>query len=167
VSPIPASAAEGAGAEHALIAEVRNRAVKLLANREHSRLELARKLAARDYPSNAIGVVLDALERDGLLSEARLVEAYVAERLAKGFGPLRIRLELREKGLPDDLVEPHVELGDERCIALLRTAHNRRFGAQAPADARERAKRGRFLEYRGFPPRLIARLLDSDDEAPE
>jgi regulatory protein len=165
VSPIPAPAAAGTDDEHALIAEARNRAVKLLASREHSRLELARKLAARRYPSDVVETVLDDLERDDLLSEARLVDAYVAERLGKGFGPLRIRFELREKGLPDDLVEPHLDLGDERCMTLLRTAHNRRFGAEAPVDARERAKRGRFLEYRGFPARLIARLLDSDDEA--
>jgi len=165
VSPIPAPAADGALVEHALTTEVRSRAIRLLAGREHSRLELSRKLAARDYPADVIETVLAGLERDGLLDEARLVDAYVAGRLAKGFGPLRIRLELREKGLPDDLVEPHVDLGDKHCMALLRTAHDRRFGAEAPIDARDRAKRGRFLEYRGFPPRLIARLLDSDDEA--
>ncbi len=144
----------------------RQHAVKLLASREHSRLELTRKLAQRGYPSAAIESALDALVHDGLLSEARLADAYVAERLAKGFGPVRIRFELREKGLPDDLIEPHLDLGDERCTALLRAAHDRRFGTAVPTDARERAKRGRFLEYRGFPPRLIARLLDSDHEPP-
>jgi regulatory protein len=143
-------------------AEIRSRAVKLLTTREHSRQELARKLLARAYAADDIDAVLDQLERDDLLSESRLVEQYVAERLQKGFGPVRIRFELREKGLSDTRIEPHLQLEDERCLALIGAAHDRRFGAGSREERQTLAKRARFLEYRGFPSHLIARFLDAD-----
>ncbi|MCF7984746.1 MAG: recombination regulator RecX [Thiohalocapsa sp.] len=125
-------------------------------------MELAVKLCRRGYPPEDVKRVMDALERDGLLSEERLVEVYVAERLHKGFGPVRIRFELREKGLSDSQIEPHLQLDDERCLALIGAAHDRRFGAGSRTERESLAKRARFLEYRGFPSYLIARFLDAD-----
>lgn len=95
----------------------------------------------------------------GLIDENRLADAYVAERLRKGFGPLRIRQELRGKGLPDEQIAPHLRLAQPDLLGLLAVAHDKRFGPVAAADARERARRGRFLEYRGFPTDLITRFL--------
>lgn len=148
--------------EDGLRDEIRSRALKLLTTREHSRLELSRKLLHRGYPAPEIEVVLDALVADDLLSEERLVSAYVAERLSKGFGPLRIRYELREKGLSDAKIEPHLNLSDETLVECLRQAYRKRFGEDGFDDRREQAKRSRFLEYRGFPQRLIARFLNAD-----
>lgn len=149
-----------AGADVA--AEIKRRAVKLLSSREHSRTELAHKLKARCYPAIAVDAVLDELERTGMLSEARLLETYVAERLAKGFGPLRIRVELREKGLSDKLIGPYLSFDNESLLALVAGAHDRRFGAGSRQDRETLAKRARFLEYRGFPSHAIARFLDTD-----
>lgn len=140
----------------------RARALRLLAMREHSRQELARKLHARGYQSEAIEPVLDALTVEGLLSEPRLVETYVAERLGKGFGPLRIRQELRDKGLAEAAIAPHLDLDDATLLAQLRAVAAKRFGSDPPATRAELAKRARFLEYRGFPAHLIARVLDLD-----
>lgn len=146
----------------ALAAEIRDRALKLLTNREHSRAELARKLGARGYPAAAVAAVLDRLIEDGLLDEARLLAAYVAERLDKGFGPLRIRAELQGKGLSDARIGPYLALDDETCLARMTAARARRFGPAAPTDRAELARQARFLEYRGFPSHLIARLLGID-----
>ncbi|TVQ94695.1 MAG: regulatory protein RecX [Chromatiaceae bacterium] len=143
-------------------AEIRDRALKLLTNREHSRAELARKLGARGYPAPAIEAVLDGLIADGLLDESRLLAAYVAERLEKGFGPLRIRAELQGKGLSDARISPYLDLDEETCLARMTAARARRFGPVQPADRAELARQARFLEYRGFPSHLIARLLDID-----
>jgi regulatory protein len=131
----------------------------LLANREHSRAELARKLAGHGFDSAAVDETLAYLAETGLLDEGRLADVYVAERLHKGFGPLRIRQELRGKGLSDDLIAPHLALDDRDWLGLIAATHDKRFGPVAPGDAKERARRGRFLEYRGFPPDLIARFL--------
>ncbi len=163
VDPVPSDPRPGDEPVGDLDAEARARAIRLLGTREHSRRELARKLGARGYAPDVIDRVLDRLAADGLLDEQRLVEVYVAERFGKGFGPLRVRLELREKGLSDEQIESHLSLDDERCLTLLAAAHTKRFGSGRPRDAHERAKRGRFLEYRGFPPRLIARFFDTDD----
>jgi regulatory protein len=148
-----------AAAEGALDPQVRNAAMTLLANREHSRAELARKLSARGFDAAAVDETLAYLVETGLLDEGRLAEVYVAERLHKGFGPLRIRQELRGKGLADDLIAPHLRLDDGDWLSFIAAAHDKRFGPAAPEDARERARRGRFLEYRGFPGDLIARFL--------
>jgi len=124
-------------------------------------LELARKLDRRGYPSANIEHVLDGLERDGLLSEERLIETYVAERLGKGFGPLRIQAELRGKGLSDARIGPYLDIDDETCFAYMSGIYAKRFGDDPPRERWELAKRARFLEYRGFPSHLIARFLDA------
>lgn len=134
-------------------------ALRLLARREHSRDELGRKLRARGFANEAIAPVLDRLVAEGALNEARLVEHYVAERAAKGFGPLRIRAELREKGLSDALVRDELDTWRERWPEQLAEVHERRFGAEPAADRAELARRARFLEQRGFPADLIRRLL--------
>lgn len=141
--------------------EIRSRALKLLSNREHSCLELRRKLCQRGYPADAVERVIDALLADELLSEERLVEAYVAERLGNGFGPLRIRAELRGKGVADALIQPHLVLDEQTLLDHAVRVCRKRFGDAAAADRQEQARRSRFLEYRGFPPGLIARVLDS------
>jgi regulatory protein len=143
-------------------AEIRARALKLLSGREHSRLELARKLYRRGYPAADVDAVLDRLMAEGLLSEERLLAAYVAERLEKGFGPLRIRAELQAKGLSDAAIDPHLQLNDEQCLALMSAVDAGKFGAAPANDRQTLAKRARFLEYRGFPASLIARALELD-----
>lgn len=157
-----AAAASSACEKAAPFDEIRSRALKLLTTREHSRLELSRKLRRRGYPAGDVEAVLDALIADDLLSEERLVAAYVAERLEKGFGPVRIRFELREKGLSDAQIEPYLSLEDEALMQCLEAVYRKRYGERTIDDPRDQQKRSRFLEYRGFPPRLIARLLNAE-----
>ncbi len=141
------------------VAEARRRALGWLARREHTRSELARKLGRAGFAEGLAAAVLDALEAEGLLSETRFAEAYAASRAERGYGPLRIRAELRERGVPEDTVS--VILADfealwpERLAAVAR----KRFGGEPPHDARERAARIRFLQMRGFAPGQIERLL--------
>jgi regulatory protein len=107
--------------------------------------------------------VLDALAEGGLLSDERMVEAYVAERLDKGFGPLRVRQELRRKGLADSLIEPHLQRPAGEWRERLALVAEKRFGTAPAGNRKELARRARFLEYRGFPPALIARFLRGDE----
>lgn len=137
--------------------------MRLLATREHSRLELERKLAARGHELGSIAAVLDGLTGQGALDESRMVEVYVAERARKGFGPLRIRAELRDKGLSDTAIDPHLDAMNDEWPTLLAQAHDRRFGPAPPTDRADFGRRGRFLEQRGFPPELIHRLLRWND----
>lgn len=143
-------------------AELEQAAIRLLATREHSRMELRRKLKARCETPESLELVLDGLEQRGYLSDARFVEQYVESRKRKGFGPVRIRQELQERGVTADLVDPATDPADGEWLELIERCCRRKFGDARPSDYRERARRARFLEYRGFPSELIRDLLWSD-----
>jgi regulatory protein len=70
---------------------VRNKAMDLLARREHSEHELRQKLKLREFDSDEITAAIDSLQRDNLLSDERFTESYVSQRFNAGFGPLKIR----------------------------------------------------------------------------
>jgi len=135
-------------------------AVKLLASREHSRQEMQRKLAARNLDRELVDEVLEGLEKRGLLSDARFVEHYVMQRSRKGFGPLRIRAELAERGVSGEVVADWLDRGDIDWAERLGDLASRKFGEEPAGDARELARRGRFLEQRGFPISLVRRYLE-------
>ena len=142
-------------------AACRQQALGLLARREHSRMELERKLSRRDYGDDVIGATLDELERSGALAAHRFAESLVRSRFAKGQGPERIRLELERHGIAAadfrDLVQGYDWPG------LARQVRRKRFGDAPPADFKERARQMRFLQYRGFERGQIDAALDLDD----
>lgn len=140
---------------------VETAALKLLSGREHSRQELQRKLKTRFGREAIVDEVLDGLESSDLLSEQRFIEGYIDQRCRKGFGPLRIRAELAERGIAADRVEEALETVGPDWEGLLQRAAERKFGDASAADRREEARRGRFLEQRGFPVGLIRRYLDA------
>ncbi|AGA87375.1 recombination regulator RecX [Stutzerimonas stutzeri] len=143
---------------------VRRVAMDLLARREHGRVELARKLRQRGAPPDLIEQALDRLCEQGLLSESRYLESFVRSRANAGYGPLRIREELSQRGLPRADVEQALRDSGFDWSEQLHELWQRKFG-QLPADARERAKQGRFLSYRGYPLELISRLLRGGSSA--
>ncbi|WJW74736.1 regulatory protein RecX [Thiohalobacter sp. IOR34] len=128
----------------------RETALGLLARREHSRLELGRKLAQRGYPAALVEGVLDALGAEGLQSDSRFAESYVYSRSGRGFGPQRIRAELRERGIDDGLIEASLADAGVDWARLAAEAWHKRFAGRPPADYRERARQQRFMLNRGF-----------------
>jgi len=137
--------------------------LSLLARREHSWLELRHKLAARGYDDAEVDQVLAQLEQERLLSDERFAETYVRTRRERGFGPLRIRAELQERGVADELIARHLEAASDTWRELARDEHRRRFGDVRPADFKERARRARFLQGRGFPVEVVSAVLDEVD----
>jgi regulatory protein len=135
-------------------------AVKLLASREHSRRELRRKLLARVADAELVDRVLDDLQTRDLLSDRRFAEGYIEQRSRKGYGPLKIRAELSERGIGGELLAECLEHAEPDWSGLLATAAERKFGDTPTADRRELARRGRFLEQRGFPISLVRRYLE-------
>ena len=132
-------------------------AVHLLSMREHSRLELERKLLHR-FDMAVVQQVLQDLEQQGLQSDARFAEQYVHSRRNKGYGPLRIRLELVERGIADELISTWLDADLDWRRVMLEVAE-RKFGVSPPADRKELAKRGRSLSCRGFPSWMISEYL--------
>lgn len=143
--------------------ELEQAAIRLLTNREHSRAELSRKLQARCDDRNLLSEVLDGLERSGYLSDDRFTELYVNYRKQKGFGPIRIRQELQERGVSTDLINVWVDMMDHQWLELLEECSQRKFGDTSPGDFKEQARRARFLEYRGYPSELIRTYLWGND----
>jgi regulatory protein len=135
-------------------------AVRLLGSRDHSREELRRKLRARFGDEQLIDQVLAGLQARHLLSDRRFVENYIEQRSRKGFGPLRIRAELGERGIPADLLAECLDEAAPDWGELLDAAAGRKFGDRPASDRRELARRGRFLEQRGFPISLVRRYLE-------
>ena len=144
------------------LAAVRDTAQRLLARREHAVLELRHKLAQRGHPVDAIETVLAELQERDWLNERRFAEIYATSRADKGYGPLRIRSELRERGLTDPIIAPVLAQLDEFWLARLKQLSRKRFGDNPPRSLAERAQRQRFLRQRGFTLDQIDRLYRSD-----
>jgi regulatory protein len=139
--------------------EIEITAVRLLTTREHSRKELLGKLAARGYAHEQIEPVLEALSRQGLQSDTRFAEGFIEGRMRKGSGPLRIRAELRERGIQEGLIDTCLGSYAGQWREEIRRVHDSKYGAAPAKDRKELARRARFLEYRGFPGELIGELL--------
>ena len=139
--------------------EVRRKALDLLARREHSAAELSHKLTSRGCNRDIVSEIIAELIRHNLLSDARFAEAFVHQRIRKGCGPVRIRHELRERGVADDVIAGCVEGDDAEWMERIAAVRRKRFGESLPGDRRERARQARFLEYRGFSDSLIRKVL--------
>lgn len=139
------------------------RALRLLAQREHSRSELTAKLARHVQEGDDLPALLDALQARGFIDEAR-VAASVVYRRAPLLGSQRVLQELRRKGLDEDLVRAAAsQLQDselERALAVWR----QRFGHAPPASTpQERARQMRFLATRGFAADVVRRVIQTGD----
>jgi len=127
---------------------LKGRALRLLAGREHSRLELERKLAAHASESGELERVLDELQAKGFINEQRVLES-VLYRRAERFGLARIAQELTSRGLSGQDVEQALQGLKSSEFERARSLWGRRFG-QPAGDPRERARQIRFLIGRGF-----------------
>ena len=163
------------------ILSLKARALQLLAQREHSALELRRKLLAHARkladapeggaqserraraPAPGVEAEVDALLawlQDGQhLSESRFVEARLRTRAAR-YGNLRIRHELAQHGLQPSPEEDAALAASE--FDRARAVRARKFHAP-PTDAADRARQARFLAGRGFSSDVIRRLLRDED----
>ena len=141
-------------------AELKARALRFLVRREHSRAELARKLAPHAESEGALNAVLDLLLSKRQLSDERFAEER-ARSLSRKYGAAKIRQDLKARGISEEIVDKaSAGLNDlERADEILRRKY------REPAVTREeRAKRARFLQSRGFSMEVIGSLLRSSDE---
>jgi len=124
-------------------------AIGLLARRDFARQELTVRLIARGFAEDTVRNILEALAHEGILDDGRYAQNYVLYRAGRGYGPLRIAAELRQRGVPDEAIGVALEGGPD-WSALARKVRAAKFGPQPPADWAQRAQQARFLQYRGF-----------------
>jgi len=144
--------------------ELESRALRLLGRREHSRLELWRKLHRQAEDEGQLGRVLDHLEDSGWLDNARFAEVYARQRKEAGYGPVRIRAELEQRGIDAEPLSL-AAVTETEWLKEARRQRARRFGGDKPRSWKEKGRQGRFLAQRGFSGGQIEAALGSG--APE
>jgi len=142
----------------------RQAALRMLTGREFSRRELEDKLVKKGCAADIAAQVVNGLEAERLLSDDRFVETLVYARRRRGYGPLRIRRELQDKGISEETIERWLDAGGAEWFEEVRRVRRRKYGARVPKSLAERAKQSRFLQYRGFSFDQIQQALNSREQ---
>ncbi len=136
--------------------------MRLLARREHAAGELAAKLEQRGYEREAVAAEIERLAAQGLQSDERFAELFVEQRVARGDGPLKLRSALSERGVSGERIDIALAPYADEWPSLARAVVAHRFGTAAPGGRNERARRVRFLQGRGFPASVAARVTGGE-----
>ncbi len=135
----------------------RTRAIALLARREHTRAELARKLQAAGFDASGVQPLLDELEAKNWLSDRRFAESWVADHRAKS-GRVKLAYELRQHGVPDAVIDEVLGSEEDGELERAHAVWQKKFGTP-PTNAAEKMKQMRFLQGRGFASDVIRQVF--------
>ncbi|HEY6455373.1 MAG TPA: regulatory protein RecX [Steroidobacteraceae bacterium] len=139
-------------------------AVTLLARRDFAAGELATRLQEDGYPTEVVAALIADLTAGRILDDARFATQYVTYHAQRGQGPRRIAMELSARGVAPLHIEAALAAGTD-WAARAREVRSRRFGLALPQTWAEKAKQGRFLQYRGFSSDHIRSALGPDFES--
>ena len=139
-----------------------DRALGLLARREHSARELKSKLTRKGLDADESAAALAQLQSKDFQSDARFGEMLVRTRVEAGYGPRWILAELRQHGIADAEAQALIESAEPDWLALVRDLVRRRYGAKPSADLAERRKRAAFLLRRGFDARTVQSVIRTE-----
>jgi len=135
-----------------------------LARREYGQRELVRKLSNKGFAMSAAEQAVDRLTDEGLQSDRRFAENFIQSRVHQGKGPVRIRVDLGQRGISEATVDDALEEAGVDWYALARAIRNKKFGPGQPADFKAKARQMRFLQYRGFEQSHIQAAVGGDDD---
>jgi len=138
---------------------LRERALGLLARREHSRVELTRKLETAGFAREEIGMLLDTFEAKNWLSDQRFAESYVADHRARA-GSIKLAYDLRQRGVADSVIESVLSDNRDSELERAREVWKKKFSVP-PADAAEKARQFRFMQSRGFSSEVIRQTMSN------
>lgn len=132
-------------------------ALFLLSRRDYGKAELFARMKRRMYEKNdgivdeaLIEGVLDKLNEQHFLDDDRVVGLLMQGYVRKGYGPLRIKQEMRQKGFAETLVDHHFSQLDVDWFDIASEVRCKKFGDEIPKDFKEKSKQIRYLQYRGF-----------------
>jgi len=135
-----------------------------LARREYGQVELTKKLIDKGFDAGVAEQAVRRLSDEGLQNDGRFAESFVQSRINQGKGPVRIRLDLGQRGIDDSAVEQALEEASADWHGMAREIRTRKFGRGRPRDFKEKARQMRFLQYRGFEQDHIQAAVGPDDE---
>lgn len=142
---------------------LKGRALKALAGRERSRVELERKLAAFEESPGQLAQVLDELQAKGFLDDQRAADA-LAYRRGQKLGTVRVVAEMKARGMAGEAIAQTATALQATELDRAREVWRKKFG-HAPQDAAARARQMRFLITRGFSAEIVRRVVSGADEA--
>ncbi|HWU76704.1 MAG TPA: regulatory protein RecX [Rhodanobacter sp.] len=143
-----------------------DKALGLLARREHSRKELKTKLRMGGYEGGEADAAIDRLEQQHYQDDDRFAEVLLRSRIAQGYGPMRLRVELKSHGVADARIRELLDEAEVDWRASAAAQLRRRYGSAGSADHAERARRAQFLLRRGFDAATVREVTHADvDEA--
>lgn len=125
-------------------------AVRLLARREHGAIELCEKLQKKGYNSTEVKEALGRCQELSLQSDARFVESYSRSRIRQGYGPVKIRQELKNKGIDSDLIQSELDKERDNWMSYALEVWQKKTRGQLDWSFNEIQKHQKFMLYRGF-----------------
>ena len=143
-----------------------DKALGLLARREHSRKELKTKLRQGGYEGEETTDAIDRLGEQHYQDDDRFAEVLLRSRIGQGYGPMRLRVELKSHGLADARIRELMDEAEVDWDASAAAQLRRRYGGAGTSDPAERNRRAQFLLRRGFAAATVRRVTHADvDEA--
>jgi len=127
-----------------------NKGVKLLSMREHSVQEITAKLSVKCESPDLVHSAVEQLIDNNYLSDYRFTESYIRSRTNRGFGPTKIRSELLNKGIKNNLIDDYLDVNSIVWYDNAYRQYKKKYGDEPIADYQDWSKRARFLQSRGF-----------------
>jgi len=137
-------------------------AIAALSRREHSVLEMRRKLKLKSFEEDEIVICIEKLINNNLLSEERFTESYINMRKRRGYGPGRIAQELRERGVDESLFSDYLDRNNPDWYQVMLQQYCKKYGNNHADDYAEKVKRAKHLQSRGFPLDWVFKLDSMD-----
>lgn len=138
---------------------IRKQAMDLLARREHSYHELSRKLMQKGHDHEMVKATLDQLIHENLQSDSRFCESYLRSRVQAGYGPLRIKVELKQRGISESIINAQLPTENEFWWKIMVMVWRKKFHGDISTNQKSFAQQARFLMQRGFAMDAIQQLL--------
>lgn len=125
-------------------------AVRYLARRDYSRLELYQRLVAKGFQDAVINQVLEELQMQGYQCDERFADMFIRSRVNAGDGPFKIKIALRGKGICDSLALAVFDKLNIDWFERVQAVKSKRFGEAVSQDVQEVSKQIRYLKNKGF-----------------
>lgn len=132
----------------------------LLSRRDHTQLELKQKLLAKGYELAEVIAIIDEFLKSRLINEQQFTENFIYWRRNRGYGPERIKQELKQRGIALTIIAEHLDIHDNDWLLQMRKIWQKHFKGKPPTNLNERAKQMRFLQYRGYTREQIEDVLN-------
>lgn len=140
--------------------KIRYTALNYLSRREYTAFMLQKKLLQKGFTINGIKAVLQQLIQAELLNDVRFCEAFVANRIRQGYGPIRITVELRQHGVSEEVIITQLQQKESAWLNCIEKIRQKKFSL-CPENLKEKYRQIHYLQYRGFRLDQIKRCIEN------